>query len=129
MDREGWALMDQETGNANDQLMFDVVSTLVMNARRVGQIALDEAEAAGDPDLVRAVSAALSTETEAIVAGCDPANIPLIRAVEGAGRAINAVAVQALRTGVHPPAESLSRALDLFASYISGPGRTQIVAP
>lgn len=121
--------MTDQAGNANDQLMFDVVSTLVTNARRVGRAALEEAEAVGDPDLVRAVSAALTTETEAIVAGCDPANIPLIRAVEGAGRAINAVAVQALRTGVYPPAESLSRAFDLFASYIAGPGRAQILAP
>ena len=120
--------MTDQAGNANDQLMFDVVSTLVTNARRVARAAVEAAEAVGDPELVRAVSAALNTETEAIVAGCDPANIPLIRAVEGAGRAINAVAVQALRTGVYPPAESLSRAFDLFASYISGPGRAQILA-
>ncbi len=121
--------MVEPDGNANDQLMFDVVSTLVTNARRVGRAALEDAAVAGDADLVRAVVAALTMETEAIVAGCDPSNIPLIRAVEGAGRAINAVAVQALRTGVHPPAESLSRAFDLFASYISGPGRSQILTP
>lgn len=121
--------MTDQTGTSNDQLMFDVVSTLVTNARRVGQAALDEAESVGDQDLVRAVSSALAMETEAIVAGCDPANIPLIRAVEGAGRAITAVAVQALRTGVYPPAESLARAFDLFDSYISGPGRSQILAP
>ena len=108
--------------------MFDVVSTLTVNARRVALAAVAKAEAAGDPDLISAVTKALATETEAIVAGCDPANIPLIRAVEGAGRAINAVAVQALRTGVYPPAESLSRAFDLFASYIAGPGRSQILA-
>ncbi len=108
--------------------MFDVVSTLTVNARRVALAAVAKAEAAGDPDLISAVTIALATETEAIVAGCDPANIPLIRAVEGAGRAINAVAVQALRTGVYPPAESLSRAFDLFSSYISGPGRSQILA-
>ncbi len=115
--------------DANDQLMFDVVSTLVMNARRVGQMAMDEAAAAGDPDVIRAVTAALTRETEAIVPGCDPANVPLLRAVEGAGRAINAIAVQALRTGVYPPAESLARAFDLFSSYIAGPGRSLIIAP
>ncbi len=121
--------MASERDAANDQLMFDVVSTLTTNARRVALSAVDEAEATGDPDLIAAVSSALTTETEAIVAGCDPANIPLIRAVEGAGRAITAVAVQALRTGVYPPAESLSRAFDLFGSYISGPGRSQILEP
>lgn len=115
--------------SANDHLMFDVVSALTTNARRVALTAVAGAEATGDPDLITAVSAALTTETEAIVAGCDPANIPLIRAVEGAGRAITAVAVQALRTGVYPPAESLTRAFDLFASYITGPGRAQILAP
>ena len=120
--------MASDRNATNNQLMFDVVSTLTVNARRVALAAVAEAGPTGDPDLILAVTEALTTETEAIVAGCDPANIPLIRAVEGAGRAINAVAVQALRTGVYPPAESLSRAFDLFASYISGPGRSQILA-
>lgn len=119
--------MANERDAANDQLMFDVVSTLTTNARRVAIAAVGEADASGDPDVIAAVTEALQTETDAIVAGCDPANIPLIRAVEAAGRAIVAVAVQALRTGVYPPADSLTRAFDLFSSYINGPGRTQIL--
>ena len=114
--------------DAADRLMYDVVTTLTANARRVGQLAVREAEADGD-DLIERVTAALTAETEGIVAGIDPANVPLVRAVEAAGRAIAAVAVQALRTGVQPPAESLDRAFDLFSSYITGPGRSKILDP
>lgn len=122
--------MTTESPNDLDaQLLYDVVSLLTVNARRVGLAALAEARAEDDDDVIGRVTAALTTETEAIVAGCDPANLPLIRAVEAAGRAINAVAVQALRTGTQPPAESLTRALELFSSYISGPGRDQILSP
>ena len=113
--------------DADAGLLLDVVGTLTTNARRVAGTAIDDAEAAGDPDLIGRVAAALTTETEAIVLGCDPANVRLIRAVEAAGRAITTVAVQALRTGIHPPRESLERAFDLFESFIAGPGRARIV--
>lgn len=109
-----------------DQLMYDVVTTLIANARRVGRAAIEEAATHGLDPVVQ-VTTALTTETEAIVAGIDPANVPLVSAVEAAGRAITAVAVQALRTGVQPPAEALDRALDLFSSYITGPGRLRIL--
>lgn len=110
-------------------MLLDVVGTLTANARRVARTAVDDAEADGDQDVVGRVAAALTTETQAIVLGCDPANVRLIQAVEAAGRAITAVAVQALRTGVHPPRESLERAFDLFTSFVEGPGRSQIVGP
>ena len=111
-----------------DQLMYDVVTTLTANARRVGELAVREAEVDG-ADPVGRVATALATETEGIVAGIDPANVELVRAVEAAGRAITAVAVQALRTGVQPSAESLDRAFDLFSSYLTGPGRSRILDP
>ena len=113
--------------DADAGLLLDVLDTLMTNARRVARTAVEDAEADGDTDIVGRVAAALTTETEAIVLGCDPANVRLIRAVEAAGRAITAVAVQALRTGVQPPRESLERAFDLFASFIEGPGRSQIL--
>ena len=118
-------MADQD--DADTGLLLDVVKTLTTNARRVARSAIEEAEADGDEDIVGRVAAALTTETEAIVLGCDPANRRLVRAVEAAGRAITAVAVQALRTGVHPPRESLERAFDLFTSFVEGPGRSQIL--
>lgn len=121
--------MSEQISDPNTQLLYDIVSTLTLNARRVSLAAVAEAASKHDDDVIGRVTEALDTETRAIAAGIDPANVALVRAVEAAGRAIVAVAVQALRTGTQPPAQSLSRAFELFSSYISGPGRAQILSP
>lgn len=113
----------------DQQLLLDVVTTLTINARRVVGAAVDAADT-GDPAAVRAaVVEALDRETRAIVAGVSPDNRPLVSAVESAGRALQAVAVQALQTSVAPPAEALDRAFELFGSYLAGSGREQILTP
>ena len=114
-------------GEPDDGLLYDVISTLTTNAKRVAVAAAAETESAGDPDVTGYVIAALDTETRAILAGLDPRNVELIGAVNAAAHAIEAVVRQALRTSVQEPVPALERAFDLFTSYINGPGRTQIL--
>lgn len=121
-------MADEQPVTIDGELMLDVVTMMTDNARRVALSAVEGARATGDDDLASSVSAALYRETEAIVRGCPPENRALISAVRAAGHAIESVATQALRTGVNEPADSLTRAFDLFVSYVKGPGRDRIIA-